>query len=31
RGITIVRSKELSEAFRKKIVDAYESDLHQLQ
>ncbi|KAK3573020.1 hypothetical protein QTP86_012243 [Hemibagrus guttatus] len=25
RGITIVRSKELSEAFRKKIVDAYES------
>ncbi|KAK3555628.1 hypothetical protein QTP86_025617 [Hemibagrus guttatus] len=25
RGITMVRSKELSEAFRKKIVDAYES------
>lgn len=24
-GITIVRSKELSEAFRKKVVDAYES------
>ncbi|KAK3572709.1 hypothetical protein QTP86_006144 [Hemibagrus guttatus] len=26
RGIIMVRSKELSEAFRKKIVDAYESD-----
>ncbi|KAK3546906.1 hypothetical protein QTP86_003779 [Hemibagrus guttatus] len=25
RGITMVRSNELSEAFRKKIVDAYES------
>ncbi|KAK3554371.1 hypothetical protein QTP70_022603, partial [Hemibagrus guttatus] len=26
RGITMVRSKELSEVFRKKIIDAYESD-----
>lgn len=25
RGVSTVRSKELSEAFRKKIVDAYES------
>ncbi|KAK3525913.1 hypothetical protein QTP70_010968 [Hemibagrus guttatus] len=25
RGITMVRSKELSEAFRKKVVDAYKS------
>ncbi|KAK3563275.1 hypothetical protein QTP86_020764, partial [Hemibagrus guttatus] len=29
RGITMVRSKELSEAFKKKIVDAYESDLEK--
>ncbi|KAK3530538.1 hypothetical protein QTP86_027902 [Hemibagrus guttatus] len=28
RGITMVRSKELSEAFKKKIVDAYESGTH---
>ncbi|KAK3508481.1 hypothetical protein QTP70_030948 [Hemibagrus guttatus] len=28
RGIAMVRSKELSEAFRKRIVDAYESGAH---